>query len=149
MAAGPPPPQPPVQEPPPLVPLRYRPGPRTSRPRSSSLAFEVDLPRRPGTVPIPQPVPPRAPFQPHRRRAARPPQFGPPPFEAEGEGQYPPPVVPTGHAGPEGGRQPRPPSDIDFWTGFFAIVRLIVRISQMDGTLVHLAVLDNPLPDRI
>ncbi|EKM56976.1 uncharacterized protein PHACADRAFT_172686, partial [Phanerochaete carnosa HHB-10118-sp] len=55
-ASEPPPAAAPVQPPPPLVPLIYRPGPRLGRPRSTSPTFDVELPARPGTVPIPEPV---------------------------------------------------------------------------------------------
>ena len=58
LAASEPPPSAPssVQQPPPLVPLIYRPTARISRPRSASPTFETDLPPRPGTVPLVEPV---------------------------------------------------------------------------------------------
>ena len=81
-ASEPLPPLPPVQAPPPLVPLIYRPGPRLTRPRSTSPTFDVDLPPRPGTVPIMEPVMVDRPVRRPPLRPAprpRPPEATPPP----------------------------------------------------------------------
>ncbi|KAI0943617.1 hypothetical protein AcW1_002739 [Taiwanofungus camphoratus] len=110
MATGAPPVQHPVHFPPPLIPLVYRPGPRVSRPRSASPIYETDLPPRPGTYPIMEPVR-------FERPSRRVPRVGPrrrfvPPPISEGEDQFTPRVVPWG---PDDVRRPDPgESDIDF-----------------------------------
>lgn len=107
MADGPPPVQQPVQLPPPIIPLTYRPGPRIARPRSASPIFESDLPRRPGTFPISQPVVfHEGPRRPVARVPPRRPAPGPPP--SEGGVSYTPrvhsqgPPIPGPSAVPEG-----------------------------------------------
>ena len=108
LAEGPPVTQQPIQPPPPIIPLTYRPGPRASRPRSASPVFETDLPPRPGTFPVTQPVI----FErPDRRPVPRSyhPRYLAPTEPSETESAYPPrPIQP---------RRPTtrgPDDDIDF-----------------------------------
>ncbi|KAH9829236.1 uncharacterized protein C8Q71DRAFT_443152 [Rhodofomes roseus] len=111
LAEGPPVNQQPIQPPPPIVPLTYRPGPRVSRPRSASPVFETDLPPRPGTFPITQPVV----FEPRRRPIPRTPRVRryPPPAEpSETESAYAPQMPPSERIIPRDAR--RPEDDIDF-----------------------------------
>ncbi|KAI0752741.1 hypothetical protein C8Q80DRAFT_472567 [Daedaleopsis nitida] len=95
MTAGPPQATGQVQPPPPLIPLRYRPGPR-ARPRSTSPVFEADLEPRASTVPIPRPI-----IRERRAQGPRPPQvrvrpvpertvpMGVPPSETESQADIP------------------------------------------------------------
>lgn len=105
-----------VQPPPPLIPLIYRPGPRLARPRSASPTFETELPIRPGTVPIIEPVVfdrPRALPRVRRHRtttATGPPSTMPPPSESDMPYDNTPRFIPSALAP----TRPESGPDIDF-----------------------------------